>query len=175
MCLEFDFDFPFQFWHRERSTLPLPKTFNAPHSGDRFCQVYSLANLAKLHVFQNWQGPSQVPYVSLKSPRKIDKMVISDDVSVQVNLLTIISIMTISTHPQMQKITMRFEEPPILEKQSEKEQMALQRQQLAAAAGCLNWECLKWKISKYGITGQPLMRLRLQRKLWRVKYIVKFL
>merc|ERR1719239_258435 len=30
---------------------------------------------------------------------------------------------------------MRFEEPPILEKQSEKEQMALQRQQLAAAAG----------------------------------------
>jgi len=59
-----------------------------------------------------------VPYVSLKSPRKIDKMVISDDVSVQ-----------------MQKITMRFEEPPILEKQSEKEQMALQRQQMAAAAG----------------------------------------
>ena len=75
-------------------------------------------------------------------------MVISDDVSVQVNLLTIIStmmistisIMTISTHPQMQKITMRFEEPPILEKQSEKEQMALQRQQMAAAAGCLNLE-----------------------------------
>ena len=26
-----------------------------------------------------------------------------------------------------------------------------------------------------GSTGQPLMRLRLQRKLWRVKYIVKFL
>ena len=84
--------------------------------------------------------------MSLKSPRKIDKMVISDDVSVQVNLLTIIStmmistisIMTISTHPQMQKITMRFEEPPILEKQSEKEQMAMQRQQMAAAAGCLN-------------------------------------
>ena len=88
--------------------------------------------------------------MSLKSPRKIDKMVISDDVSVQVNLLTTISttmistisIMTISTHPQMQKITMRFEEPPILEKQSEKEQMALQRQQMAAAAGCLNLEIL---------------------------------
>ena len=88
--------------------------------------------------------------MSLKSPRKIDKMVISDDVSVQVDslriisimmistILMIISIMTISTHPQMQKITMRFEEPPILEKQSEKEQMAMQRQQMAAAAGCLN-------------------------------------
>jgi len=69
-----------------------------------------------------------VPYVSLKSPRKIDKMVISEDVSVQ-----------------MQKITMRFEDqPPTLEKQSEKqkqqqqsekEQMALQRQQMAASGG----------------------------------------
>jgi len=60
-----------------------------------------------------------VPYVSLKSPRKIDKMVISEDVSVQ-----------------MQKITMRIDDPPpILEKQSEKEQIALQRQQMAAAGG----------------------------------------
>ena len=33
----------------------------------------------------------------------------------------------------MQKITMRFEEPPVLEKQPEKEQIALQRQQMAAA------------------------------------------
>ena len=89
-----------------------------------------------------------MPYVSLKSPRKIDKMVISDDVSVQVNLLTITSTMMICTHPQMQKITMRFEEPPILEKQSEKEQMALQRQQMAAAAGCLNLEILEIKNCK---------------------------
>ena len=36
-------------------------------------------------------------------------------------------------YPQMQKITMRFEEPPVLEKQPEKEQIALQRQQMAAA------------------------------------------
>ena len=42
--------------------------------------------------------------------------------------------MMIIHHPQMQKITMRFEEPPILEKQSEKEQIAMQRQQMAAAA-----------------------------------------
>ena len=73
--------------------------------------------------------------MSLKSPRKIDKMVISEDVSVQVDLIT--SPPQSPTTPiQMQKITMRFEEPPILEKEkSEKEQMPMQRQQMAAA-GC---------------------------------------
>ena len=94
-------------------------------------------------------------------------MVISEDVSVQVNSLastitienlTPTSIIIHGTFPQMQKITMRFEEePPILEKEqqqsfenprrkilekeqqqsSEKEQIQLQRQQMAAA-GCLN-------------------------------------
>ena len=76
--------------------------------------------------------------MSLKSPRKIDKMVISEDVSVQVDFITFITSppQSPTTPIQMQKITMRFEEPPILEKEkSEKEQMPMQRQQMAAA-GC---------------------------------------
>ena len=71
----------FQLGHRKCGTLPLPKTLNTPHSGEIFWQHDSLVK----QFLQKLQCLPQVPYVSLKSPRKIDKMVISEDVSVQVD------------------------------------------------------------------------------------------